>query len=59
MANIVTDACAAGAVCLAGVSLTTVDHVVQIVAGVLASIAAAISIARACTDFIRKRRAKK
>lgn len=40
----ITDACAAGAVCLFGVSLATINLVVQIVAGLLAAIAATISI---------------
>lgn len=40
----ITDACAAGAVCFFGVSLATINLVVQIVAGLLAAVAAAISI---------------
>lgn len=40
----VIDGCTAGAACLFGISLTTIDLVVQIVAGLLAGVAAAISI---------------
>lgn len=58
MSNIVTDTCAAGAVCLFGVSLATVDLVVQIVAGSLAAVAAVISIVRAYSDW-RSKKAKK
>jgi hypothetical protein len=39
----VTDSCAAGAVCLFGVTLTTIDLVVQIVAGTLTAIVAGVS----------------
>lgn len=38
------DVCAAGAACLFGASLSTIDTVVQIVAGILTAIAAAASI---------------
>lgn len=41
----IADACAAGAVCLFGASLTTINTMVQIVAGSLTAIAAAISLA--------------
>ncbi len=40
----VADSCAAGAVCLLGVSLTTIDIIVQIVAGLLTAIAAGVSL---------------
>ncbi len=40
----VADACAAGAVCLLGVSLTTIDVIVQILAGLLTAIAAGVSL---------------
>lgn len=40
----IADACAVGAVCVFGASLQTIDIFVQIVAGSLAAIAAAISI---------------
>lgn len=39
----VTDTCAAGAVCLFGVTLTTIDIVVQIVAGLLTALVAGVS----------------
>ena len=40
----VADACAYGAVCLFGVSLATIDVIVQIAAGLLAATAAAVSL---------------
>lgn len=40
----VTDSCAAGAVCLFGVTLTTIDTVVQIVAGALTALVAGVSL---------------
>lgn len=40
----VTDSCAAGAVCLFGVTLTTIDTVVQIVAGALTAVVAGVSL---------------
>lgn len=52
----ITDSCAAGAVCLFGVTLTTIDLVVQIVAGVLAAIAAAISIYGAYARWKKNRK---
>lgn len=38
------DACAAGAVCLFGISLSAINLVVQIIAGSLAAIAGAVSL---------------
>jgi hypothetical protein len=40
----VSDACTAGAACFFGVSLSTADHVVSIVAGLLTAAAAAVSL---------------
>lgn len=50
----VADACAAGAVCLFGVSLTTVDIIVQIIAGVLTAIVAGVSLAMHIHRWLKK-----
>lgn len=50
----VADVCAAGAVCLFGASLATIDTVVQIIAGVLTAIAAALSVAVRVYHWIKK-----
>lgn len=48
--------CAAGAACLFGVSVATIDHVVTIIAGVLSGIAALISIYGAVLNWYSKRK---
>jgi len=40
----VADACATGAVCLAGLSLSQINDVVQIVAGLMAIVVGAVSL---------------
>lgn len=52
----VADACAAGAVCLFGASLATIDTVVQIAAGLLTAMAAAVSLALHIRRWIEKRK---
>lgn len=49
-------ACAAGAACLFGVSVATIDHIVTIVAGVLSGVAALISIYGAAISWYNKRK---
>lgn len=49
-------ACAAGAACLFGVSLATIDHVVTIIAGALSGLAALISIYGAVLSWYNKRK---
>lgn len=51
----VADACAAGAVCLFGASLATINEIVQIIAGILTAIAALVSVAVHVYNW-RKRR---
>lgn len=50
----VADACAVGAACLFGVTLNTIDTIVQILAGLLTALAAGVSLAMHIRRWLKK-----